>query len=1091
MALLAVGASAQDYYDLTANYLKNSLFDENYNYTVSQTGNVAQELLEVDGWTSAHDANYTIVGVYQIGTKKTYNAAAIPALNAAGTAEGGVLALSTGWEKSMKLLQAVTLPAGKYQLISAYYNGDISKTEGKSLLGWVPTSGTSTLSKVASFPVKEWVLDTLTFTVTGTKKGSIQIGFKATAGASSNSAKIAVDYVKLLRDTPFGKSDLDAYKTDLKTLLATAKTLYGTGTKRGAEALKKVMDEAQAVFDSETATFSEIDDVYARLSETINTFKALQTADSALKTLLTEANKVDVTGVGGDALQQAIATAQAVYDNPDATVDELTEAKNNLQETLNNYRYANPTGPVPTVVTDMRYVRGSTMAFGRIKSAVTNGATITKRGFCCSENPEPTVKDILSTKTITSNGTIYWLQDLKPATRYYMRAYAITSGYQVAYGEVIKFYTVPKGNVTYSYSNGGDAATNTRIKNALDQACNYFNSMCYTTRKFNVDYSPGTPTADCNYQPEPHMNIGSNTSYQRCGTIMHEMEHGLGLQNYSTQWSKNNLRSGNGTGQWLGDRVTEALHFWDNNTTTVLNGDGIHMWPYGVNGAQEDNGSDMLYLANAMICQALGEDGLEHNERRHADPYYSLDQDDNTKYYLTNESDTRGLYAAYLVPTSTGVLRWQEMTDQEAAQNDSAAWYFTFTPSNQYYQIRNAATGQYITYSSGIKTAAKTALTANENWHLMPGRVDVDGFRGYWMIHPQDGSWTPPCLQANVNGATAATSFNIANSATAQRWLILSANDLQQAKAAAFAKAKKAAEDVLARVKTLPDVPHKEETAGTDQALQTAIESLEARLTAGTTKDEMLVISSEAEQAGMDFLQNVSATDPTKPFDLTYLLQNPTVEEDATGWNGSPSVSYKCAEFYQKTFDFNQTVKQLPAGTYQFCAQAFQRPGTTADSYAAYIAGTNNVNALLYAGAKNQKIHHICDTLLATKLVGTWSTVGTNKYVPNNMQAAGAAFAKWIYENRVGFTVDNGGSSLRMGLRSTSMPDSYWVIFSQFRLYFYGKMSEDQLVGIQDVKATPQPTYRGIYTLDGRRLADDAQLSRGIYVVDGKKTVIR
>ena len=47
------------------------------------------------------------------------------------------------------------------------------------------------------------------------------------------------------------------------------------------------------------------------------------------------------------------------------------------------------------------------------------------------------------------------------------------------------------------------------------------------------------------------------------------------------------------------------------------------------------------------------------------------------------------------------------MTAEEAAADDAAAWYITFTPKNQYYQLRNAATGQYMTYSGGIKTGKR------------------------------------------------------------------------------------------------------------------------------------------------------------------------------------------------------------------------------------------------------------------------------------------------------------------------------------------------------------------------------------------------
>ena len=230
----------------------------------------------------------------------------------------------------------------------------------------------------------------------------------------------------------------------------------------------------------------------------------------------------------------------------------------------------------PKVITDTRYVRGATMAFGRIKSAsANNGTMITKKGFCLSENPNPTVDDTVSTKQLSNNGTIYYFEGLKPATRYYMRAYATNKSGDTGYGDVIKFYTVPKGNVTFSLRNSGDAAVQERIRKASETACDYYNNMTNTSRHFNIGYGASTPTADCNYQPEPWMNVGPNQSYQKTGTIMHEMMHGMGLMNYSTQWCQGNLRSGNGRGNWTGDRVTEALTFWENEAT-MLNGDDVH-----------------------------------------------------------------------------------------------------------------------------------------------------------------------------------------------------------------------------------------------------------------------------------------------------------------------------------------------------------------------------------------------------------------------------------------------------------------------------------------------------------------------------------
>jgi hypothetical protein len=756
----------------------------------------------------------------------------------------------------------------------------------------------------------------------------------------------------------------------------------------------------------------------------------------------------------------------------------------------------------PKVVTDTRYVRGATMAFGRIKSvSAEGGSAISKRGFCLSENPNPTVDDTVSTKQLTNNGTIYYFEGLKPATKYYMRAYATNSNGETGYGEVIKFYTVPKGNVTFTLRNSGDVATQNRIKSAAEKACEYYNNMTSTSRRFNIGYGAGTQTADCNYQPEPWMNVGPNQSYQKTGTIMHEMMHGMGLMNYSTQWCQGNLRSGNGTGTWTGDRVTEALTFWENKATT-LNGDNVHMWPYGINGAHEDSGTPLLYYGNAMICQALGEDGLEHNETRHADPYYSLDQEDNVKYYLKNESSERGLYTSFLKPTAAGALKWVAMSAEEAAANDSAAWYITFTPDNQYYQFRNAATGQYMTYSNGIKTLTKTKLTANDNWHLMKGRVDVNGQssksrqarldgrvatdedevngqRGYWVIHPES-NWTPHCLQANANGNTAPATFNIANTATAQRWLILTMDAVKANEEQAVSLMKQEVEEALQQAKTLAEVPHTCTDNTTDETLQATLESIGQRLASATSTTELSALAEEARKAANDFLR-AGVTPIANPFDLTYMMENPTIDENTNGWSTAATVSYGCGEFYEKTFDFSQTVKDLPAGTYAFCAQGFQRPGPYASS--ANVA----VNATIYAGTSSEKLAHI-KADAQSKKVGTGDEkTMAGKYVPNNMQAASAYFKKGYYENQVFGSVTANGNSLKIGIKSTSMPSNYWVIFDNFRLYFYGSKTAEEITGIISIQQPASPRTSTVYDLQGRKVTN---LSKGIYIINGKKVMV-
>ena len=749
----------------------------------------------------------------------------------------------------------------------------------------------------------------------------------------------------------------------------------------------------------------------------------------------------------------------------------------------------------PTVVTDTRFARGATMAFGRIKSTNANGgAAIQKRGFCLAEHNNPTIDDVTNTATMTNNGIIYYFKDLKPATKYYMRAYATNKDGVTGYGDVIKFYTIPKGTIQLTMRSGGDQATYNRIKEAAETAVNWWNNLT-EMKGFgpNVGYESGTPTADCSYGG--WIRVGPNTSYQRCGTIMHEMLHGIGVIPWAdTEWSRHNLRSGvngdgYGTGYWLGDRVTEVLTFWDNKVQK-LNGDYQHLWPYGINGASEDNGSDLLYIGNSLVCQALGEDGLQHTYSLFAEPYYALNQEDTIKYYIKNEAADRGLNTSFLKPNATGALKWTAMTSAEAARNDSTAWYITFTPDNQYYQFRNAATGQYLTNSGGIKTAAKTTLTGNEDWHLMKGRVDVVGQRGYWIIHPES-NWTPRCLQANANGNIGTATFDIANSAERQRWLIMTMEDTRSMETKAVEQMRQTVADALSLVKALADVPHEETVAGADAALLSVVSDVEASMAVSESVVELSAMVDRAKDAATVFLRNVTPIDVATPFDLTYMLVNPTLDETADGWTGGATVSYGCAEFYQKTFDFSQTVKNLPVGTYAFCGQGFQRPGSSSTAYSDYKAGSNKVNAVIYAGGNSESLAHICDGIQTRKVgKGNETALTSGRYVPNDMQSADAYFKKGIYENRVVAAVTSDDGLLKVGVKSTSMPSNYWAIFDNFRLYYYGSKSVDEVTAVPAIQHSELITTNSVYDLQGRKVSEPG-IRKGIYIVNGKKMIVR
>ena len=214
---------------------------------------------------------------------------------------------------------------------------------------------------------------------------------------------------------------------------------------------------------------------------------------------------------------------------------------------------------------------------------------------------------------------------------------------------------------------------------------------------------------------------------------------------------------------------------------------------------------------------------------------------------------------------------------------------------------------------------------------------------------------------------------------------------------------------------------------------------------------------------------------------------------DATdGWSVAATINFSCAEFYEKTFDFNQTIKSLPAGHYLMRVQGYQRPGKSADAYTAYTtSGNAKVTAYLYAGTSQTKLKHICADAQSKKLGGTEVEVATNLYIPNNMEAASKYFKKGLYENEVAGKVATDGGSLKIGIRSTSMPSNYWAIFDNFRLHFFGSTD---ITAIRDINV-PSAKSHHIYSLDGRIVRSNATttegLRQGIYIIGGKKVIVK
>lgn len=976
------------------------------------------------------------------------------------------------------VLQTVEgLDMGIYQLVVGAQNIQEDTPTAAQSGAWIVANDSRTaVDKTAEY--------TLTFT---NIESNATIGFLA-EGATGN--WISVDNFRLYY---IGGADAD-YKAELQRYLDKALALATAKMHTVAQqTLESAIAAAQAAIEATTTQG------YIKVSTPLReaTIEA-ERSIAAYAALDAEIKKAEAQyGSGGkegaEEYQAAILAAQAAYEDGATSYEELVHQILLLDDAAFAFMIQSPSGAVPTITkTDKRYARGSVMAFGRFTYTL-NGAVLREAGFCYSTEKNPTVLDQRSTKYIESNGRIYVMQNMQPATIYYARPYVVTEGYQVVYGDELKIITIPKANIGWSWNWGGSAEENERVSSAMRYGIEDIWGNLMSTQGFHLtgNYGSGTPTADCSYGG--WMRVGPNASYQRTGTILHEAAHGVGVGTHWTWWTL--LVNG----AWTGPRANSVLQFWDNNTTANMAGDSQHMWPYGINGAHEDNGSEHLYFAQALIIQGFHEDGLSPTDGCFALPAYAFEHDDEVKYYIKNESASYGLNTSFLTVEGS-TLKWKEATSADVASDEAFAWYLSFDPKTQYYSLRNASTGQYITYSgSTFKTVSRDTPAAADKFHFIKGRKDVKvgsgsssiNVRGYWILKSNGGSAT--AMVASENGAVASAGFDLSADAKAQHWVILTAEETTAFDEIARQAAINKLEELIEGLTTVKETPHSEMAAGSDAALETALISAKTVAEdAGALLNTIQEAIADLRQAAMDFLQSAMPTDVEHPFDITFFMADPGITT-AEGWSIAKDVQSSCIEFYEQTFDFNQTIEGLPLGTYKLMVQGFNRPGETGEVYAAYQKGSNNVVAYLYAGTESTKLCHLAEYASTRKVHSDDLTMSSPKsYVPCTIASGAAYFKKGYYDNELLFELSK-TTDLKLGIRQSTSSSLYWTFFDNFRLYSYGSMSRDEVTGIETMEKG-EGTLHGVnvYNIHGQKVSDTLEgLPRGLYIINKKKVVIK
>jgi hypothetical protein len=139
-----------------------------------------------------------------------------------------------------------------------------------------------------------------------------------------------------------------------------------------------------------------------------------------------------------------------------------------------------------------------------------------------------------------------------------------------------------------------------RITIAMNAAVKRYNKWGNFDKLITVNYVPSVPTADANFNG--NMRFGANTQYMVEGTALHELGHCMGVGT-SPRWTAPLVIGAN----YVGAKAVQWVKYYD-GPNGVINCDTQHMWPYGLNFANEY--SETNFDRHVRIIWAMRQDGL-------------------------------------------------------------------------------------------------------------------------------------------------------------------------------------------------------------------------------------------------------------------------------------------------------------------------------------------------------------------------------------------------------------------------------------------------------------------------------------------------
>lgn len=221
--------------------------------TYAKDGEVNQ-MQPVPGWEfGVENGDARAAGVVAYGSGTTLGGAdyKAPAAGPEGT-NGNALAVVGVWTGTVKYVQDVTLPAGKYTMTVPVYNTAGTTAFVKNLIG-VKYGETEVLASTKFYPVNKWTDETVVFELAEETNVTVSLGYEGANTGSPASQHLFYDCVKI--ET---YDEVAVAKAAAIAALPVGDESIFTPNVEDVEAVKAAIEAATTVEEVETAAATEL-----------------------------------------------------------------------------------------------------------------------------------------------------------------------------------------------------------------------------------------------------------------------------------------------------------------------------------------------------------------------------------------------------------------------------------------------------------------------------------------------------------------------------------------------------------------------------------------------------------------------------------------------------------------------------------------------------------------------------------------------------------------------------------------------------------------------------------------------------------------